>query len=88
LEAADFLRRSLKDPKVPSALSAERDIVADVVVVMAIEEAEDGLLQTLTELTSMPSIELLLLKSGSNTKRMDFTSSATRRDTVSSNARS
>jgi hypothetical protein len=60
----------------------------DVVEAVLIEEAEDGLLQTLAELTSTPSLEFRLLRSVNDTKRRGFASSATRRDTDSANARS
>jgi hypothetical protein len=58
-----------------------------MVEAVVIGEEEDGLLQSL-ELISTPSRELLPLMSVSDTKRRDFASSATRRGTVSSNARS
>jgi hypothetical protein len=58
IEAADFLRSALlmtHRSKVPSARSAVRDIVVDVVEAMVIEEAAGGFLQALTELNSSPS---------------------------------
>jgi hypothetical protein len=51
-------------------------------------EAVADLLQALAELISTPSLELSPLSSVSGTMRRDFASSATRRDTVSSHARS
>jgi hypothetical protein len=62
-----------RDPVV----NVERGLVVDVVEDMAIEEAA-------AELTSIPSYELWLLKSVRGTKRGDFASNFTRRDTVSS----
>jgi hypothetical protein len=61
MEATDFPKSALSRihrSRGPSAVSAVKDIVVDVVGVVVIEEAKDGLLQTLSDLTSTPSLEL------------------------------
>jgi hypothetical protein len=60
----------------------------EVVVAEVDLEAVAGLLETLAEFTSTPSQEVYPLKRASATKRRGFASNATRRDTMSSNARS
>jgi hypothetical protein len=81
----DALSRSQRS-KALNAFGVAKDLDVDVAV--AIGEAEDGFLQTLAELISTPSLELLPLKSENNTKRGDFASSSTIGDIRSSNARS
>jgi hypothetical protein len=58
-------------------------------VAVAVEEPhDDNLLQTLAELISAPSLELLVLRSAHDTgRRMDFASNATRRGIMSASAR-
>jgi hypothetical protein len=63
-------------------------MVVDVVRAVVIGEAENGPRQTLAELIPTPSLEVLSLMSVKDSKRWDFASSATRRGTVASNARS
>jgi hypothetical protein len=61
MEAADVLNGAhltTQGSLLPSALNVARDLVVNVVEVVAIEEAADGLLQTLAELTSTLSMEL------------------------------
>jgi hypothetical protein len=61
IEVAYFQRRAFmttQRSKVRSDMSAVKDLVLDVVEAVAIEEVVGGLLQTLAELTSAPSLEL------------------------------
>jgi hypothetical protein len=51
--------------KAPYDFSVVKDMVVDVAV--TIEEAEDGLLRTLTGLISSPSLELLRLRNANET---------------------
>jgi hypothetical protein len=60
----------------------------EAAVVVAIVEVVTDLLRTLAEFAFTLSLELLHLRSARDTKRRDCDASATRRDTVSSNARS
>jgi hypothetical protein len=62
--------------------------LVEVVIAGVDVEAVADLLQTLAELTLTPSYEFYLFKSARDTISRDFASNATRRDTVSSNARS
>jgi hypothetical protein len=74
MEAADLPRTALSRTqrlKVPSALMAMKDKAVDVVATVVVEEHEDGLLQTLAELISTPSLELLPFRGVSGTKRRD-----------------
>jgi hypothetical protein len=64
-----------------------RGLVEVVVVAMDVEAVAE-LLQILAELTSTPSLELYPHSSQNDIKRRGVASSATRRDTVSYNARS
>jgi hypothetical protein len=64
-----------------------KDLAAVVVEVVAAVVAKDVYLRTLlAELISMPSLEILLLRSVNGAMRRDFASSVRKKDTVSSNA--
>jgi hypothetical protein len=67
--------------------SVVRDVDVDVVEDVAIEGA-GVLLETWAESILTPSLELCFAGSANDTKWRDFASSVTRRDTVSSSARS
>jgi hypothetical protein len=65
-----------------------RGLIVDVVEDAATEESAGGLIEILPKLIAMPLHVLCPLRRVSDTKKRDFASSVTTRDTVSSGARS